>query len=68
MANYAGVYPLTPQQIKEWALLDTFDMLAPQYDQPQTAATVRKWLEDARLSAIEVFQAGHLVARGIKPQ
>ena len=68
VANYAGVYPLTPQQAKEWALLDTFDMLAPQYDQPQTAATVRQWLEDAGLAGIEVFQAGHLVARGVKPQ
>ncbi|MGO9514261.1 MAG: methyltransferase domain-containing protein [Steroidobacteraceae bacterium] len=68
VVNYQGVYPLTSQQIKEWALLDTFDMLAPQYDQPQTARTVRQWLQDAGLSAIEVFQAGHLVARGIKPQ
>jgi SAM-dependent methyltransferase len=68
VANYQGVYALTPQQIKEWALLDTFDMLAPQYDQPQTAKSVRTWLQDAGLSAIEVFRAGHLVARGIKPQ
>jgi SAM-dependent methyltransferase len=68
VANYGGVYPLTPQQVEEWALLDTFDMLAPQYDQPQTAKTVRRWLDEAGLSAIEVFQAGHLVARGIKPQ
>lgn len=68
VANYQGVYSLTPQQMKEWALLDTFDMLAPQYDQPQTARNVRTWLEDAGLSSIEVFPAGHLVARGIKPQ
>ena len=68
VANYGGVYPLTPQQIKEWALLDTFDMLAPQYDQPQSAKTVQAWLQNAGLSRIEVFQAGHLVARGTKPQ
>jgi len=49
-------------------LLDTFDMLAPEYDQPQSANTVRRWLEDSGLSAIEVFQSGHLVARGIKSQ
>lgn len=68
VANYGGVYPLSPQQIKEWALLDTFDMLAPEYDQPQTANTVRRWLENSGLLSIEVFQSGHLVARGIKPQ
>jgi SAM-dependent methyltransferase len=68
VANYAGVYRLTPQQIEEWALLDTFDMLAPEYDQPQRAKTVRLWSEAAGLSSIEVFQAGHLVARGVKPQ
>jgi len=68
VANYQGVYPLTPQQLKEWALLDTFDMLAPQYDQPQTARTVRRWLDDSGLTAVEVFRAGHLVARGVKSQ
>lgn len=64
VANYDGIYPLTEPQLLEWALLDTFDMLAPAYDQPQTAATVRRWLEQAGLRDIEVLQAGHLVGRG----
>lgn len=64
VANYAGVYPLSPQQLKEWALLDTFDMLAPEYDKPQRARRVRTWLEAAGLTGVEVFRAGHLVGRG----
>ncbi len=66
VANYDGIYPLTEPQLLEWALLDTFDMLAPAYDQPQTAATARRWLEQAGLREIEVLKAGHLVGRGTK--
>jgi SAM-dependent methyltransferase len=66
VANYDGMYPLTEAQLREWALLDTFDMLAPAYDQPQTPATVRQWLEQAGLRNIEVLTAWHLVGRGTK--
>lgn len=67
VADYTGRYPLSDQQLQEWALLDTFDMLAPTYDNPQTAATVRRWFEQAGLMEIEVGHWGHLVGRGIKP-
>jgi SAM-dependent methyltransferase len=67
VANYTGVYPLNAEQLKEWALLDTFDMLAPKYDHPQpTAGRLRRWLEAAGLADVEVFRAGHLVGRGSK--
>lgn len=66
VVNYDGIYPLTEPQLLEWALLDTFDMLAPAYDQPQTVATARSWLEQAGLRDIEVLKAGHLVGRGTK--
>ena len=36
VANYEGMYGLDDRQLREWAVLDTFDMLSPQYDQPQT--------------------------------
>ena len=29
VANYEGVFPLTKEQLREWAVLDTFDMLSP---------------------------------------
>ena len=67
VADYTGRFPLSDQQLKEWALLDTFDMLAPTYDNPQTAATVRHWFEQAGLVEVEVGHWGHLVGRGIKP-
>ncbi len=66
VVNYHGVYPLDDRQQREWALLDTFDMWAPAYDQPQTMATVRKWFETAGFTAIEVFHAGFFVGRGRK--
>lgn len=67
VADYTGVYPLTQRQLEEWALLDTFDMLGPQYDSPQTTSTIRNWMANAGLTNIDVFQANLLVVRGIKP-
>jgi SAM-dependent methyltransferase len=66
VANYEGVYPLSEEQLREWAVLDTFDMLAPAHDHPQTAATLRSWLEAAGLRGIEVFRSGFLVGRGVQ--
>lgn len=66
VADYTGIFPLTNQQLKEWALLDTFDMLAPTYDNPQTAATVQRWFEEAKFVNVQVGHWGHLVARGTK--
>lgn len=67
VADYTGRYPLTDRQLQEWALLDTFDMLAPAYDNPQSASKVRQWFEQAGLVDIEVGHWGHLVGRGVKP-
>jgi 2-polyprenyl-3-methyl-5-hydroxy-6-metoxy-1,4-benzoquinol methylase len=33
------------QQLREWCVLDTFDMFSPQYDQPQKISTVVEWFE-----------------------
>jgi hypothetical protein len=67
VANYEGILPLTSAQLRDWALLDTFDWLSPAYDNPQTVETARSWLVEAGLQNIEVLKAGHLVARGVKP-
>lgn len=66
VADYTGRFPLSDQQLLEWALLDTFDMLAPTYDNPQSAATVLEWFEQAGLVEVEVGHWSHLVGRGIK--
>ena len=67
VANDEGTLPLTPTQLREWSLLDTFDWLAPEYDNPQSEATARQWMVQAGLAQIEVLRVGHLVARGVKP-
>ena len=67
VANYEGLLPLTPAQLKEWAVLDTFDMLAPAHDHPQTAATLHAWFEEQRLADIDVARRGLVVGRGTQP-
>lgn len=68
VADYTNIFPLTDKQIREWALLDTYDMLSPEYDNPQSAKTVRRWFNEANFQDVEVGHFGHLVARGIKPK
>lgn len=67
IVNYEGVYPLSPQQLKDWAVLDTFDMLSPAYDQPQRAETLEAWLNESGLQEVEVFRSGFMVGRGTRP-
>lgn len=66
VANHFDGIGLSPQQKKEWALLDTFDWLSPQYDQPQSAPTAQAWMIESGLKDIEILRASHLVARGRK--
>ena len=40
IANYVGERELSARQRYAWSLMDTFDMLSPQYDQPQTEPDV----------------------------
>ncbi|EMY69497.1 class I SAM-dependent methyltransferase [Leptospira vanthielii] len=66
VANYHGILPLSKEQLYEWALLDTFDWLSPEYDNPQDENTVRSWFEEAGLLNIKIHRVSHLVANGIK--
>ena len=47
VANYVHEPRLTAQQRYEWAILDTFDMLSPQYDQPRTQDEIETALASA---------------------
>jgi SAM-dependent methyltransferase len=67
VANYDGLLGLSESQVREWAVLDTFDMLAPVHDHPQRAATLRTWFEDTGLADIEILRRGVFVGRGRKP-
>lgn len=42
---------LSKETLKEWCILDTFDMFSPEYDHPQKISTVKKWIE---LTGLEV--------------
>lgn len=66
VANFKGLLPLSPTQRREWALLDTFDWLSPEYDNPQSEESARTMIEKSGLNNIEVVRAGHLVARGVR--
>jgi hypothetical protein len=67
VSNYEGIYPLSESQLREWAVLDTFDMWSPIHDHPQTADTVARWLQKAGLEDRRVFRVGHLVGAGTLP-
>ena len=67
VANYEGIFPLTMEQLREWAVLDTFDMLSPLHDHPQSANILRKWFQQAGMQDVHVFRPEFIVGRGIKP-
>jgi SAM-dependent methyltransferase len=53
IADYSDVIS-DDETLKEWARLDTFDMLAPRYDAPQRLATVKRWCAEAGLVDVDV--------------
>jgi SAM-dependent methyltransferase len=62
------LYPLNDEQRREWAVLDTFDALAPAYDIPQSLAGVRRWMQEAGLEEVEVENGWNgIEARAVKP-
>lgn len=66
--NYTGLLPLPDEQIKSWAILDTFDALSPMYDSPQTPETVQAWFEEAGLTEIDVRPGGNgVLGNGRRP-
>ncbi len=42
--------------LKRWAYLDTFDMLSPMYDIPETVSGLRRWYERAGFADIDVHR------------
>jgi len=57
--NYTGDLPLPPEEVKLWAVLDTFDALTPAYDSPQTLDSVKSWFSDADLEDVSVRMGGN---------
>ncbi|HEV7643234.1 MAG TPA: methyltransferase domain-containing protein [Pyrinomonadaceae bacterium] len=52
VANYVGKTDLSRAQRYDWAILDTFDMLSPTFDQPQTQAETESALTGAGVTDI----------------
>jgi ubiquinone/menaquinone biosynthesis C-methylase UbiE len=48
ICDIKGTLPhnLSKEELREWVILDTFDMFSPEHDHPQTIATVKKWFEE----------------------
>jgi len=67
IADYRGVYTLSDEMLREWAILDTFDKLSPAYDYPQTLETVKTWFLQTDLINVQV-QYGYngIEGRGTK--
>ena len=69
----ADPYPEMPDAddatLKEWALLDTFDMLSPTYDIPASPKTFQRWHEEMGLEGIDVrLGPNGVVATAEKPK
>jgi len=68
VCDYRGYFQIPQEQHFELCLLDTFDMLSPAHDHPQTLGTVRRWFTEAGLEAVEVKPGYNgIEARGRKP-
>ncbi|WP_299455619.1 class I SAM-dependent methyltransferase [uncultured Microscilla sp.] len=68
IADYSREFSNTDNEtLKEWAYLDTMDMLCPMYDYPQTMNTYKKWHKEAHLTGSHFEYGGNgIYATGIK--
>jgi hypothetical protein len=68
LADFRGLPDFDDKLAREMSELDTFDMLSPRYDRPQTVGTVRRWFDEAGLVNVEVGPGYNGVeGRGIRP-
>ena len=64
VANYVHETQLNSKQRYDWAILDTFDMLSPHFDQPMTEEEARRPLTESGLEVSrQTFGALNLVAK-----
>lgn len=68
VANYTDEPRLSARQRYDWAILDTFDMLSPAYDEPQTASEVVRVLSEAGLMDLQRRPISALAVIGTKRQ
>jgi 2-polyprenyl-3-methyl-5-hydroxy-6-metoxy-1,4-benzoquinol methylase len=69
MADYRGVFEVDEETAREYAVLDTFDMLAPAFDRPATIGMVRRWFEEAKMLDVRVEPGSNgIIASGRRPK
>ncbi|MFT5387343.1 MAG: SAM-dependent methyltransferase [Candidatus Omnitrophota bacterium] len=67
VADYRGRYDLKDEILRDWAILDSFDMLAPMYDSPQTLVSVREFFKENNLTDSDIhYGYNGIEGRGIK--
>jgi ubiquinone/menaquinone biosynthesis C-methylase UbiE/uncharacterized protein YbaR (Trm112 family) len=66
VANYVHERSLTTRQRYDWAILDTFDMLSPQYDQPRTQQEVEEALSAAGVVEVKRLPGAGVSIVGVK--
>ena len=54
---------LSREKLREWVILDTFDMFSPKYDNPQKISKVKKYMEN---NNIEITFAGFVQIKNMK--
>ncbi len=66
--DYRDSAPLSEEMLKEWAILDAFDILSPVYDSPQYLETVQEWFLRAGFTDTEVkYGYNGIEGKGKKP-
>ena len=54
IADYSKKFDFTDEQLRDWAILDTFDMLSPEYDSPQYKETIEEWFNSFGFKSVEI--------------
>jgi SAM-dependent methyltransferase len=65
VANHKPDWPLSDEQVREWAVLNTFDMMSPTHDHPQKIETIQRWFSKG-FRDVRIFRQGFFVGRGVK--
>jgi len=63
VCDYKGELPLNKEQLLEWSILDTFDLLSPKYLYPRTSGEIKDWFNEAGFPKIVTLKPD-VVARG----
>lgn len=74
ICDISGTLPhnLSKEELREWVILDTFDMFSPEHDHPQKISTVKKWFEelgvDVKFAGFVTYEENKkaAVVKGIK--